>query len=88
VKFSCDRFLFARICIKNLDSGILKKYNINSEGFNQTLPIILLFEKDKEAIRFPPYEEKGPKRVKYDKKILRYNKVIKIFVLKFIFCFS
>lgn len=34
-----------------------------------------MFDKDKEVMRFPPYEEKGNKKAKYDQKILRYNMV-------------
>ena len=83
MKYSCHRFMFGRVDVIDLDTHILKKYNINNEGFNRTLPIIILFEKDKEIIRFPPYEEKGLKKIKYDKKILKYNKVIyhRVFLL-------
>lgn len=58
--------------VTKLNEETMKKFNINNDGFNRTLPIIILFEKDKEILRFPPYQGK----VKYDKKILRYNKVI------------
>ena len=67
--------MYGRIDVKELESQTLKKFNISNEGFNRILPIIILFEKDKEVLRFPPFEEKGTKKIKNDKKILRYNKV-------------
>lgn len=69
--------MFARISVKKLNEETLKKFNINNDGFNRVLPVIILLERDKEILRFPPYKEKGSQKIKYDKKILRYHKVIK-----------